>query len=668
MTRADTGMKGFQERLGVLKRQIAQLSGAGVGVETYFRSFLEQVVAVLGVGGGIWRVQEGAGMACVCHMNLSMAGLGEDGRQVDLVGRMAGRVVESGQAVVLAGNDASNVFDGGLGAEGTNDSVHTLIAVPMIESGEVAVVLVLIAPEGVDPRAVRGFAGFLVGLCGQAGGFLERKRIEDLRGEIAQGQRLREYVSALHSSLDPRRTCYALANYGQELLGVYRCMAGTYNAWGKFRMQAVSGLESVAVKSGFVQTVSAIAKVVCMNGKALLVDSPSEAQGAASDADDLLTAARLYMLQAEIKVMGVFPVTSGDEVVGALVVEKAQEEPIDQGQRQRVETLLVEAGTALNNCLAYRSLPFSAALRAAGALRRKIYRMPGGRRVVWAAILMILISLPFVIQKDVTVIGTAELVPVAARTVYAQQDGVIESLSPLLEELLETRDKLVQQGDLLALMDTRGIDSLIDKVASEISETDIAIDAAIDVGDEEQAVLLKLQFKTLQAQLKMYTIEHEKYDVRANVSGRIITRQSVLKQLLGKPVARGQALLEIVPEDTSWELTVNVPEDEAGPLLLAYDGRGEEPLSARVILHMFPDFTLETEVVSVAARAHVMSTGERKYRNVIEVRVAQPEGLLEYGIDPRQGMEGKVAIKCDRRSVFYAVTHEFVNFLRINLF
>jgi hypothetical protein len=321
----------------------------------------------------------------------------------------------------------------------------------------------------------------------------------------------------------------------------------------------------------------------------------------------------------------------------------------------------VEAGTALKNCLAYRGLPFSASLRAAGALRTKVYRMPGGRRKVWAAILLILIALPFVIRRDITVIGVAELVPVDARTVYAQQDGVIESLS-----LPSGRDRTVQKGDMLAVMDTRGIDSLINKVASEIAETGIAIDDAVD---QEAAALLESRLATLQAELAMRTIEREKYEVRANVSGQIITRESVLKQLLAKPVARGQVLLEIVPEGTSWELTVNVPEDEAGVLLEAYDDPArEEPLAARVILHAYPDSKLDTEVISVAARAHVMSTGERKYRNVIEVRVAQPEGLSKFGIDPRQGMEGKVAIKCDRRSVFYAVTHEFVNFLQINLF
>ena len=663
MTRTDVGMNEFQDRLAALEVQIVDLSNAEIDVDGFFRVFLEQVVSVLGVGGAIWRLHEEVSFGCTCHMNLNMAGLEEGGRQRELIERAVGKVVETGGPIVLAGNDAGNVYDGGMGEQGRNDSVHTLLIAPVFEGGRVGAVLVLISPEGVDPRAVGGYLGFVLGLCGQAGGFLQKKRIEALNEEIGRGQRLREYVSALHSSLDPRRTCYALANYGQELLGVYRCMAGTYNAWGKFRMEAVSGLESVAVKSNFVKTVSQIAKEVCTNGKALLVENPAEAKVAGEDADELLTAARLYMLQAETQVMGVFPVSSGNDVVGALVVEKADEEPIDQGQRRRIEAMLGEAGVALSNGLTYRSLPLSPLVRGVGALRRKIFRMRRLRLAIWTAVLVIVLSLPFVIQKNVKVIGTAELIPVQSRTVYAQQSGVIESLTTPTDG-----DRLVNEGDVVAVMDMQEIDGQIDLVESRINEIGFAKGDAYNAGNSGRVMELDLQLAILGAELAMYRIEREKYMVKAAVTGRIITRESVLKQLPGKPVMRGDAILEIVPEETTWELTVNVPEDEAGPLLKAYDdGERTEPLTARVILNAYPNLKLRTEVISVAWRAHVMNTGEREYRNVIEVRVAQPEGLRGK-VDPRQGMEGKVAIECERRSVFYVVTREFADFLRVNLF
>jgi hypothetical protein len=133
-------------------------------------------------------------------------------------------------------------------------------------------------------------------------------------------------------------------------------------------------------------------------------------------------------------------------------------------------------------------------------------------------------------------------------------------------------------------------------------------------------------------------------------------------------VSRGEPILEVVPEDSPWILKVSIPEDEAGELLKAYDNLDEgKTLSAKFILNAFPSHTFKSEVISVARKAFVLTTGQQKYRNVIEVRLKQPLDLTEE-IDPRQGLEGKAAIDCGPSSLFYAVTHEFTNFIRINLF
>jgi hypothetical protein len=138
--------------------------------------------------------------------------------------------------------------------------------------------------------------------------------------------------------------------------------------------------------------------------------------------------------------------------------------------------------------------------------------------------------------------------------------------------------------------------------------------------------------------------------------------------LLSRPVLRGDAIVEVVPAAKPWQLTVNVPEDEAGELLKAYRKlEAGERLKARVLLKAYPDEILESEVISVAKKAYVETTGEQKYRNVIEVRVAEP-GDMRRKVDLRKGLHGKVAIECGRRSLYYAMTHEFIDFLRVSLF
>ena len=658
----------FEQKLTALDRRIAQFTQKTSDMEGYFRSFLEQIVSVLGVGGAVWHVARAGQMSCEVHINLGAAGLEEGGRQEPLVAKALGRVVESAGPVVLAGSDGSNVYDGGLGRDGVNRSEHTLLFVPVVEAKKVRSVLLVISPSEVDPRAVRGYLGFLESLCERATVFLQRMRLSELEQHQGRADRLRQYYSALHSRLDPKRTCYALANYGQEFLGVYRCMAGTFNSRGRFRMESVSGLESVAVKSSFIRTISGIARRVCRNDKPLLVEQPhavlsktnvSQPASQPQPSTDLISEARVYMLEAKSTVLGVFPIRWDKKVVGAFVVEKATDEPIDTDQCRRIESLLVEAGSALANSLSYRDVPLSWAVRAAQSLRDRIYGLDWGRRAVWSVVLALLVFLPLVVTREVKVVGQAELVPLDARIAYAQQDGVIESVTI-------APDRMVRAGARLALMDTRLLEADLDRVDHLINEARIALEVNRKL--PATVKLYRSRLKGLQAEREKLLLEKQQYAVKAPVSGMVITQDSEIRQLLSKPVTRGDAILTVVPQDTQWQLTVTVEEDEAGQLLRAYDHLPEgDTLGARVILNAYPDVTFRTEVVSVSPRAYVLSTGEQRYRNVIEVRVAQPAGFREK-VDPRQGLEGKVAIECGKRNLYYAVTREFFDFLRVSFF
>lgn len=787
----------FQEQLRALDQEIEQLCGTDAELEGFYRFFLERTVAILGVGGAIWELGSGDELRQVCHTNLNMANLEEGGRQGPLLVGALQKVCQTRKPVVLPANAASNLYDGGLGQAGMNESAHTLLFVPIVSMKALSGVLLLISPSEVDPRAVAGYLGFVQGLCDKVSRFLERKRIQELEGMVSRSDRVRQFICALHSSLDPRRTAYALANYGQELLGVYRCMAGTYDIRGRFRMLSVSGLESVAVKSSFIRGISEIAKQVCRNGKPLLVENPDAARSATEQSDDLITAGRLYMLQARSVILGVFPIRSGERVVGAFVVEKANDIPIDAGQRRQIEGFLVEAGGAFANGMRYRQLPFSPLVRALGAVRDKAYRMTWTRRVVWTAILLGLILLPAIMQKQVKVKGNAELVPIEARIAYAAQDGVVESLgssyfSPesfidpaglvlqlreghnelsgylwgrfpkeqrenlgmvpgsgrsveasnrlgeevsvalaagmnqildgpciydpkrfegvtlqedtrrlaqqyggqrnavslnrwLLEEAYSgairasesvtlTMGTVVKQGSILAKLDTQAIEQEINRVESTIAWKDVALRKERSKSRESRDDTLALEamymneLSALEAELKKLELDKQNHYITSPIDGMVITRDSILRLLLSRPVMRSEAIIEVVPQATPWQLTVNVPEDEAGELLKAHrDLKPQERLKARVLLKSYPDEVFETEVLSIAKKAYVETTGEQKYRNVIEVRVAEPAQLRDK-VDLRKGLQGKVAIECGRRSWYYAVTHDFIDFLHVSLF
>ncbi len=657
----DVNVSVFQDKLAALELEIVKLCDSQNDPDGYFRIFLEKIVALLGDGGAVWSVSKDGETRARCYLNMAAAGLEPEGSQSKLLITTLARVYQTCSPVVLPAGDSTNLYNGGMSDELANESDHALLFVPIMVQERIESILLLISPVDVDARAIGGYLGFVAGLCERASVFLLRSDLQSKIRQINRADRLRQFVSSLHCSLDLRRVGYALANYSQELLGVYRCTAGTYNSKGKFRVEAVSGLESVAVKSALVQNIATVARQVCKNDKVLIVDNPNAAMKAeTAGADDLVTAARLYMIQADSVMMGVFPIKSDGCVVGALIIEKASEETFELTERQQIYSITVEAGSAISNALAYRHLPFAFLMRSLGSLRDKIYRTDRIKRLFWATVLIVVAALPFIIQRQVRVIGNAELTAQKARMIYAQQTGMIERVSM-------PADRMVEAGDELAVLDVREIDSEITRVANQIAEVNVLSKIAERGSNTNEYDRLKYFKESLEAELEKYNIQRQRYVITAPIAGMVVTRESEIRKLLNKPVIQGDLVLEIVPRDVEWEFEVNVPEDEVGHLLAAYkqlpDG---ERLGASLILLAHPERVFKTHVLKVAPRAFVETTGEQKYRNVITVTVAEPAELKE--LDLRQGMAGKVAIECGQRNLFYICTYEIADFLRINMF
>ena len=661
MNSAQQQVNSFQDRLALLDQEIAVISESELSLVEYFRNFLEQVVSVLGSGGAVWKVDNDQ-FKCVCHMNQAVAGLEPNGDQFRLAEMALNKVRESGETIVLPGHGSSDLFDGGLGQQAINNSPYTLLFVPVKVSGDVAAILVLISPEGVDPRAVRGYAGFIGGLCQKAGQFILAEELRSQKQYTSKTDRLRQYVSALHSSLDQKRCGYAMANYCQELLEVYRCTAGTYSSNGKFRIQAVSGLESVAVKSATLKDLEIICREVCKNGKPLIVDNPHAAQKAETAGDnELVIATRLYMLQVDSVMIGIFPVKSPEgHVVGALVVEKALEEDFSNNQLQQIDGLTAEAGVAIKNCQKYSELPMLAPMKLLASLRDKTFRSSKYKKVTWAIVLLSIVILPHVIHKNINVTGNSELIAKGARNIYALTNGIISTVNI-------PNDRMVQAGQVLAKFDTRITETELTRIANEIDESNIAQRLAQSKGQGEDAKRLELSIAAMKAEKAKYEFILENHEIKAPFAGMITTRETEIRELINKPVAAGNVILEVIPQAPQWQFQVNVSEDEAGSLLEAWHGLNKgESLKAKVIMSAYPDKIFDTEVVSISSRAHVETAGQQKYRNVITATVAMPDELNQ--MELRQGMEGKVAVECGKKSIFYLLTHEFTDFIRVNTF
>jgi hypothetical protein len=422
--------------------------------------------------------------------------------------------------LVLPPAGESNLHDGGLGENAVNTSNQTIFFVPIALNERICAVLVMIMPEGLDPRSHATFLQVFTALCEHPSTFILKRQFGDYQASIANQDTLLKYYASLHESLDPRRSCYALANYGQSKLDVFRCMAATYSQSGKFKIESVSGLESVAIKSSFIKSISGVARRVCENNKILLVDNPNAVLQAGNDNDDsLLASARLFMIESKSLVMGVFPISHKDVVVGCLVVEKAIDETFDDHQLTNIAALTKEASVALYNGLAHRDLPFSMMTRGIATVRDKAYRMSGNRRTFWLCFWLVMILLPFIIRKDVKVTGAAELVPVLGQMTYAQVDGQIISI----KDFSQVGARVVKAGEIIATLDMRQVDANLEEVQNQISEAAMNHHAALN-NNALDARKYESITNGLIARRDAYLVAKEYQTIKAPVAGMVINR------------------------------------------------------------------------------------------------------------------------------------------------
>ena len=82
---------------------------------------------------------------------------------------------------------------------------------------------------------------------------------------------------------------------------------------------------------------------------------------------------------------------------------------------------------------------------------------------------------------------------------------------------------------------------------------------------------LKEETKSLQEQLQLLNLKHEKLTVKSPIDGEITTWQ-VRETLIYRPVTKGQILLNVVEPQGDWVLDLQMPEDRpAGQLAVSPD-------------------------------------------------------------------------------------------------
>ncbi len=683
-TTESDSVKQVREKIIQLAKEIEEHSRSGMPPEAFFSEFLKRVVGAVGARAGAVWLRNGSGkLNLFTDLNLKQTGFFDKPDAPALNQKLLDEVLSNGQACTHSPNDGSGV------QVPTND----LIVLAALQQSKQCVGVVQIFQRVDTPQQARpGFLQFVEQMCGYACRYLDRQAVPKVTPEAKTKitEQFEQFLLQLHRGLDIDEVASTAANDGRLLLGCDR-LAVAVQYGKKTVIKAISGQDAVHQRANLVKRMGALAN------KVILMREPLTYTGKLDHLPPQITAPLAdYIQESGSRMVTIWPLFESEPLlkpddkgvkkedkqktpIGGLIIEQISESQPRPGLQEKIESLADHVAEAMHNSQTYHRLFLLPLWRFLG----NTFRFMQGRGklkvlagvVATAAVIAALCLVPW----DYRVEGEGRLMPVAQKDIFAPWDGTVAEIyvkggdtvevgTPLIRlrneeldgQLLAARnlvnEKMQLKSSLLSefnAAEMQGNKVEISRIEGKIASTEVEIRGA-----QKQAANLQKRMDLLK--------------VLAPKAGTIATFE-VERQLLHRPVRRGEMLLEIKEEAGPWWLQLEVDEHRMGKLLGAIKAKRQPPdndapitdeevvaaqIPSEYVLATNPEDRYQGVLRSIESRSNAAVA---KDRAVVRVRVDINKEDLR---DRRIGAEVTCKINCGKRSLGYVLFGDVVEFVQ----
>ena len=637
-----------KQQLAELLTRISKLTTMNLEPPQFFANYLQLTVAATGSeGGGIWLIQPQQAPQCYCHIELERTGINEDERQRKTTIEAIGRTVSDDKPLVVpaggsdAGTDSSEVV---------NSCPHALIFKPLHAGNQVAMVLQLVAREGLTTDDIRVIVGLLAQISETAETFLAHRRavvLEDDRKVLAQ---LLKYAEGVHNSLDSNRVVYQLANLGRDALGCERVIVWVDPHY-KRGLIAVSGIDKPDKRAVLMQAVEKLSRH-CLDLKKPILGSREHLDELDQD-EPLTELLREYFNVSQLNEIFLQPLALEEQFIGVLAVE-GFEEQASANLAGVVGTIAKHGAIALQNAVTLDTMPLIKPL----AKLQQVKADPKRRRkwLAWLVTIILLLIVGALWPWTIKIEGNCELRPKYQRVLDSPLEG-----TQVLQVLRDSGD--VTQGEVVIKLNDA---ELLTKLAEKE-----AVLAKVKAARPQGMSDLERKINTLEKEqigneIALIRLQIEQTKLKAPISGTLLTSQNDMEKLAGITVSKGDPLCEIA-DLRKWQLVMDVPQQEIGWVFRGLEERSGEENQVDFFLAAYPRDKLRCALVSADQISQMPKLVEEG--NVYEVRIDVPTALLqELGGTPRSGSTGQAKISTCGRPLGYVVLRKVIRFFRVTFF
>jgi multidrug resistance efflux pump len=242
-----------------------------------------------------------------------------------------------------------------------------------------------------------------------------------------------------------------------------------------------------------------------------------------------------------------------------------------------------------------------------------------------------------------------------------------------VREIKVEDDSQVKKGQLLVVEDSRELEKELVTTRGELLRTEAEINStrsqSIDDDDEvaqsdrnqQVARLSQLEenVRSLRKKLELLTEQQGLLQITSPIDGQVVEWR-LQETLLGRPVTKGQVMMEVADPKGDWELEVRMPESRMGYISEAWN-KSDGKLKVDFILATHPGDPLEGYVEDIEPSAEVR--GEEG--NTVLVRVGFDQDMLRKTFpEPKIGAGVTAKIHCGRRSFAFVWLHDLLDFVR----
>jgi biotin carboxyl carrier protein len=658
-----------------LVQEIAELSRTDVNQTDFYDALLNKVVAALAApGGAVWTVAETGGLQLTYQINLRETGLVDNEIGQAQHGRLLHQVLGSTEGALIAPHSGA----GGAADDGAetaaNPTEFLLVLAPVHNDQGPQGVVEIFQRAGARTATQRGYLRFLLQICEFAGDYLKSRRLQHLAEKQTLWEQLETFTRTAHEKLDVRQTAYTIANEGRRLIGCDRVSVAIRHG-NSCRIESVSGQDTFDKRSNVTVLLGKLASAVVKTGEEVWYS------GDTSDfAPQVEQALNAYVDESHTKSLAILPLIEpggqeelapdevaprAPQVIGAIVVEQMVDSRPPEGFRQRVDVVRTHSATALTNALEYEGLFLMPVWRSLGKISRKLFVNSLPKTLSISALVVAAIAAACLIKTDFTLEGKAKLRPTVRQHIFAKLDGEVQ-------QVLVEHDSPVKKGDLLVIERSLDLEKeketttgQLNQSLADIDSTDRGLidDKDLTEADRSQKIAhmgqLKQQVISLQEQMKVLAEKKELLQVRSPIDGRVV-KWKVQEELQGRPVTRGQVMMEVADTSGPWELEVMMPESRMGYIAQAWN-ESNHNLPVTFILATSPSNKLQGKVDEIHHSAEVR--GEEG--NTVLIRVSfDQDKLREVVSDPKIGAGATAKITCGRASVAFVWLHDLLDFIR----